>query len=143
MQRAMSEIVRVMIDKLSGKVAYAVMNFGGYLGVGEDYYPLPWSLLTYNPALGGYEVNIGEERLKGAPNSARARPGIGPTPPAASGFSTITASRLTGKHRRRRLSRKCHLHRPAVAGRCFLPGLPAAMPFRGRPHVSPRWRVDW
>src|SRR5215470_9909116 len=51
-------IQRVMIDKLSGKVAYAVMSFGGFMGIGEDYYPLPWSLLTYNPRLEGYEVNV-------------------------------------------------------------------------------------
>ena len=43
------QIERVMIDKISGKVAYAVMSFGGFLGIGEDYYPLPWSVLTYNP----------------------------------------------------------------------------------------------
>jgi hypothetical protein len=61
------QIERVMIDKLSGKVAYAVMSFGGFMGFGEDYYPLPWSLLTYNPQLEGYEVNIGQEQLKGAP----------------------------------------------------------------------------
>jgi len=60
-------IERVMIDKRSGKVAYAVMSFGGFLGIGEDYYPLPWSLLTYNERLGGYEVNISEQQLKGAP----------------------------------------------------------------------------
>src|SRR3979490_3196126 len=66
-------IVRVMIDKLSGKVAYAVMSFGGFLGVGEDYYPLPWSLLTYNHALGGYEVNLGEEQLKGAPKFGKSQ----------------------------------------------------------------------
>src|SRR3978361_1346834 len=64
-------IERVMIDKISGKVAYAIMSFGGFLGMGEDYYPLPWSLLTYNPTLGGYEVNIGEEQLKGAPKFGR------------------------------------------------------------------------
>jgi hypothetical protein len=60
-------IERLMIDKLTGKVAYAVMSFGGFMGIGEDYYPLPWSLLTYNPILNGYEVNIGEQQLKGAP----------------------------------------------------------------------------
>jgi hypothetical protein len=64
-------IERVMIDKISGKVAYAVMSFGGFMGIGEDYYPLPWSLLTYNPRLEGYEVNVGEERLKGAPKYSR------------------------------------------------------------------------
>src|SRR5262249_13881515 len=65
------QIERVMIDKISGKVAYAVMSFGGFLGIGEDYYPLPWSLLTYNPQLEGYEVNIGETQLKGAPHYSK------------------------------------------------------------------------
>jgi sporulation protein YlmC with PRC-barrel domain len=61
------KIQRVMIGKQSGKVGYAVMSFGGFMGIGEDYYPLPWSLLTYNPQLEGYEVNISETQLKGAP----------------------------------------------------------------------------
>ena len=60
-------IQRVMIDKRGGKVAYAVMSFGGFMGIGEDYYPLPWNRLTYNERLGGYEVNISEAQLKGAP----------------------------------------------------------------------------
>ena len=60
-------IERVMIDKITGKVAYAVMSFGGFLGIGNDYYPVPWSLLTYNESLGGYEVNISDTQLKGAP----------------------------------------------------------------------------
>jgi hypothetical protein len=61
------KIERVMIDKTSGKVAYAVMSFGGFMGIGEDYYPLPWSKLTYNSALDGYELNITDAQLKGAP----------------------------------------------------------------------------
>jgi PRC-barrel domain protein len=65
------EIERVMIDKRTGKVTYAVMSFGGFLGMGEDYYPLPWSLLTYNERLGGYEVNVSEEQLEGAPKYRR------------------------------------------------------------------------
>ena len=64
-------IDRVMIDKLSGKVAYAVMSFGGFMGIGEDYYPLPWSLLTYNERLDGYEVNVSEQQLKGAPKYSK------------------------------------------------------------------------
>lgn len=60
-------IERVMIDKKSGQVAYAVMSFGGFLGIGNDYYPVPWSLLKYNESLGGYEANISESQLKGAP----------------------------------------------------------------------------
>jgi hypothetical protein len=56
-----------MIDKRSGRAAYAVMNFGGFLGLGQESYPLPWSLLTFNPKLGGYEVNVTDEQLKEAP----------------------------------------------------------------------------
>jgi hypothetical protein len=61
------QIQRVMIGKQSGKVGYAVMGFGGFLGMGEEYYPLPWSLLKYNPRLEGYEVNISDAQLQGAP----------------------------------------------------------------------------
>src|SRR4029077_20425997 len=55
-------IERVMIDKSTGKVAYAIMSFGRFMGIGRDYYPLPWNVLNYNPALEGYEVNISEEQ---------------------------------------------------------------------------------
>ena len=64
-------IERIMIDKLTGKVAYAVMSFGGFMGIGEDYYPLPWSLLAYNERLDGYEVNVSEQQLKGAPKYSK------------------------------------------------------------------------
>ena len=57
-----------MVDKLSGKVAYAVMSFGGFLGIGESYHPLPWKVLTYEPRLGGYVVDIDKDRLRGAPS---------------------------------------------------------------------------
>jgi hypothetical protein len=64
---SVGEIQRVMIDKLSGKVAYAVMSFGGFMGIGEDYYPVPWSTLTYDTSLGGYRTNITREQLDRAP----------------------------------------------------------------------------
>ena len=54
-----------MIDKISGKVAYAVVAFGGFLGMGEDYYPLPWPNLKYDTRLGGYRVGVTEDQLKG------------------------------------------------------------------------------
>src|SRR5512145_1634158 len=60
-------IERVMIEKVSGQVAYAVLSFGGFLGIGSDYYPIPWQSLTYDTSLGGYRTNITEEQLKGAP----------------------------------------------------------------------------
>ncbi len=66
-QNKIGSIERVMIDKISGKVAYAVLSFGGFLGMGEDYYPVPWSTLNYDTNLGGYRTNLTESQLKGAP----------------------------------------------------------------------------
>ncbi len=56
-----------MVDKRSGKAAYAVMSFGGFLGIGESYHPLPWQTLTYDTGKGGYVVNLSREQLEGAP----------------------------------------------------------------------------
>jgi PRC-barrel domain len=64
-------VQRVMIDKISGKVAYAVISFGGFLGMGEDYYPMPWPNLKYDTRLGGYRVGITEDQLRGAPKFNR------------------------------------------------------------------------
>lgn len=66
-QNKIGSIERVMIDKLSGKVAYAVLSFGGFMGMGEDYYPVPWATLKYDTNLGGYRTNLTESQLKGAP----------------------------------------------------------------------------
>jgi hypothetical protein len=58
----------LMIDKQTGQVAYAILSFGGFLGVGSSYHPLPWSLLRYDTNLGGYVVEIDESQLEGAPS---------------------------------------------------------------------------
>jgi hypothetical protein len=63
-------IERVMINKRSGQVAYAVLRFGGFLGIGSDYYPIPWASLNYDTSLGGYRTNITEQQLQGAPKYA-------------------------------------------------------------------------
>jgi len=70
-QHKIGTVQRVMIDKISGKVAYAVVSFGGFLGMGEDYYPMPWAKLHYDTSLGGYRVDITEDQLKGAPKFNR------------------------------------------------------------------------
>ena len=70
-QRKIGTVQRVMLDKISGKVAYAVVSFGGFLGMGEDYYPMPWAKLDYDTSLGGYRVDITEDQLKGAPKFNR------------------------------------------------------------------------
>jgi hypothetical protein len=66
----MGSIERVMIGKHSGQVAYAVLSFGGFLGIGSDYYPIPWASLSYDTNLGGYRTTITEQQLRGAPKYA-------------------------------------------------------------------------
>jgi hypothetical protein len=58
-------IERVMIDKMTGKVDYAVLAFGGFLGLGNDHYPIPWASLKYDTSLGGYRTAVTEQQLKG------------------------------------------------------------------------------
>ena len=60
-------IKRVVVDKCSGKVAYAVMTFGGFLGIGDEYRALPWSVLRYNEDLDAYELNVADNQLRRAP----------------------------------------------------------------------------
>lgn len=52
------EIDHLMIDKVSGRVVYAVMSFGGFLGLGHSHYPIPWGALNYDPSLGGYRTTV-------------------------------------------------------------------------------------
>jgi len=60
----------IMLDKVSGKAIYAVMSFGGFLGIGEKYHPLPWSTLQYDESRGGYVVNLDKRKLESAPTYA-------------------------------------------------------------------------
>ena len=57
----------LMIDKRSGQVRYAVMEFGGFLGMGTDRYPLPWNMLKYDTSKDGYVVPLDKARLEKAP----------------------------------------------------------------------------
>ncbi len=63
----LGSVYNFMVDKRSGHVAYAVLSFGGFLGMGANYHPLPWNQLTYEPAQGGYVVDLSREQLEGAP----------------------------------------------------------------------------
>ena len=57
----------VMIEKRSGKVAYALLSFGGFLGLGEHVHPMPWEVLTYDVDLDAYVVDLTREQLENAP----------------------------------------------------------------------------
>ena len=60
------------VDKVSGQVRYALLSFGGFLGIGERFHPLPWAVLTYDPDQGGYVVPLDKTQLQAAPSYTKA-----------------------------------------------------------------------
>jgi hypothetical protein len=69
-QERIGSVERLMIDKVSGQVVYAVVSYGGFMGIGDDHYPTPWSSLKYDTNLGGYLVNLTKDQLDNAPRYA-------------------------------------------------------------------------
>jgi hypothetical protein len=64
---SIGSIDHLMIDKVSGRVLYAVLSFGGFLGLNHSHYPLPWAKLKYDQSLGGFRTDITAEKLRDAP----------------------------------------------------------------------------
>ncbi len=64
----LGQVYDVMLDKVSGRAEYAVMSFGGFLGIGDRYHPLPWNQLRYDTRLSGYVVSLERGQLEGAPH---------------------------------------------------------------------------
>ncbi len=60
------------ITKVGGKVAYAILSFGGFLGIGDKYHPVPWSVLSYDVSRGGYVTTLDKAALDAAPSYALA-----------------------------------------------------------------------
>ena len=65
--KKIGSIQRIILEKRGGRVAYAVLSFGSFLGIGHDHYPLPWTKLNYDESLGGYRVDVTKDQLEGAP----------------------------------------------------------------------------
>jgi PRC-barrel domain len=63
-------IQRLMIDKVSGQVAYAVLRFGGFLGMGERHLPIPWGRLKFDMTRQAYLVSLTDTELANAPSYA-------------------------------------------------------------------------
>lgn len=63
-------IERIILEKQSGRVSYAVLGFGGFLGIGDDHYPLPWSKLSYDESLGGFRIDLTKDQIEQAPRYA-------------------------------------------------------------------------
>lgn len=67
----LGNIYNFMVDKRSGRVEYAILAFGGFLGMGQNYFPLPWEMLTYDTREDGYVVDIDPRELDRAPSYRR------------------------------------------------------------------------
>ena len=63
-------IERVMIDKLTGNVAYAVLSFNGFAGVGQRRLPIPWRQLTYDRKLAAYHLDLAENEVSATPQGS-------------------------------------------------------------------------
>ncbi|MFL0412767.1 PRC-barrel domain-containing protein [uncultured Sphingomonas sp.] len=63
-----------MVNKRSGRTTHAVLSLGGFLGVGKSYYPLPFSLLQFDPVRDQYVVTIDRRLLEGGPSWANNAP---------------------------------------------------------------------
>lgn len=62
-------IHHLIIEKVSGRVVYVVMTFGGFLRLGAQAHTIPWEKLDYDPSLGGYRTDITPTQLNSAPAS--------------------------------------------------------------------------
>ena len=66
----LGSVHNLMLDKQTGQVSYVVISFGGFMGIGAQFYPVPWARLRYDPHLGGYVIDLTREQLEGAPQYA-------------------------------------------------------------------------
>ena len=60
----------IILDKQSNQIMFAALGFGGVIGIGENYFPVPWSSLNYNEDKGGYIMALSKDTLDKAPNYA-------------------------------------------------------------------------
>lgn len=64
---SIGKVEDVVLDKLSNNIMFAVISFGGFLGIGEKYHPIPWGALDYDAEQDAYVVSYTKDQLKAAP----------------------------------------------------------------------------
>src|ERR1700728_4582510 len=65
--KKIGEVEDLVLDKQSNSILFAVVGFGGFLGMAEKYHPIPWSALDYDPETSSYVVEYTKEQLQAAP----------------------------------------------------------------------------
>jgi len=68
--KKIGEVKDIVLEKTSNNIVFAVVSFGGLLGIGEKYHPVPWGALDYEPEHKGYVVPFSVEQLKTAPSDS-------------------------------------------------------------------------
>jgi hypothetical protein len=68
----LGHVDELSIEKVGGRVIYGILSFGGFLGIGEKFHPVPWSLLDYDIERDGFTVPLEPSALKDAPSYDRA-----------------------------------------------------------------------
>ncbi|MCA0403236.1 MAG: PRC-barrel domain-containing protein [Proteobacteria bacterium] len=63
----LGEIKELMLDKINGQVAYVVLSFGGFLGMGNKLFALPWHMFSYNQPQGKFIINVAKDKLEKSP----------------------------------------------------------------------------
>lgn len=63
----LGKIEALMLDKLNGKVNYVVLSYGGFLGMGNKLFAMPWSIFSYNKDKDCFQIPLNEEQLKNSP----------------------------------------------------------------------------
>ena len=63
------------LDKMAGNIMFAVVSFGGFLGLSEKYHPVPWSSLRFDKAKGSTSIEFTKEQIEAAPAAIDRRAG--------------------------------------------------------------------
>ncbi len=63
----LGKVEAVMLDKMTGKVAYVVLSYGGFLGMGDKLFALPWNIFSYDNQEDCFKIPLDKEKLKRSP----------------------------------------------------------------------------
>lgn len=64
---SLGKIEALMIDKLSGKVSYVVLSYGGFLGMGDKLFAMPWGIFSYDTGKNCFVIDVDKEKLEHSP----------------------------------------------------------------------------
>ena len=94
----LGDIKEIMLNMRTGRISYAVLSFGGFLGMGEKLFAVPWEALELDTENKRFVLDVDRTRLQGAPGFDRAVGPTWPTRPGKRASTTTTGRRPTASH---------------------------------------------